>query len=1399
MEIIRALIVSIRPVLPLILGGVAVAILAAVLMMVMIFRAARKDNDVDETGDDQAPQAATEPSAAPMTPAPTVKFSGRKLRQSFSRAIRLLKSHTVGPNFRYKIPWVLLLGEGNSGKTRALDNSGLNLSLDHPFGKKPEVKQPCNWWFFEKGVVLDIAGDMVLGREGAPANERLWRLLLRLLQKHRAERPIDSVVITLPCTDLVDQTGQSVTDFTGIAEKADRLYQKMWQAQKTLGMSFPVYVLVTQCDRIEGFESICHAMPRRFSGEIFGWSSPYGTNTAYTEDWIREAFQEIDSELSLLQYELFTEGTDPKESDGLFLITENIQSLQKPIQVFMDHLFKEGAYHESFIPRGVYFCGGDSDPESEFSKNTFFVRNLFEKKIFPEFGLAKPLKRSLLTRNRKVLALQVIALILVVVGGFGLWRAYSRMHTDITDAMPVFKKVVSDARQLGRAYDVTRSDVLFTLLRQESPFADTAEHLLKNMGKIKTYRSLFFPNSWFSHINENNTRAMVHAFEEIILKGIYFELHQVAKEIFLRAEKGVTEPQSALEITTVVDMPEFLTLQQFIRDLKQLEEYINLYNTIQQSDSVKPLGDLAAFLFGITLDESFYTDSETYLDALRQSGIKRFDPKIFRLKTEFFTIRKLTDRLYEKLFDHHTIDSYLEVMRLQLDEFGSNLRSSADDGNLIRTLLETFDRTEQILQEDRYRYVFADRFDLGDPFLKLLDELGKMEFIGEQVVEQILARGKTAFRKLQTEIKNKQTASAGYLVARSNGLIQNRLSRQALRLRDDLAMLIDQEFMVFEMTPGLDISASPEDQHQWDEKVLNQTVGIFAPYDGFLKTGLENIPSELRHIIIRMAQNGIEKKLMGNISRAWTVLPAKLESSGRRKEAYILSEIRNFDAASGHLATLLEYFDQLDLVDSQHILTQLLYTQIAYLFTAVDSLLDADNLYAIKDGGVAWWNGSESLSLSAFDVIDEMELENHLNRQRKRIEHLAFGFAEPLAAFASATGILDNREEEQTLLRWQRIIEELKKYNSKKPENSVVFLEKFIRFEMDGITPVNYLEKIPEKELKQRSGDLFLRRRNELRRMLYNRCEKIAAHHVQEIYRHLQADFNQNLADRFPFAPISGHRVYQEALPEDIRTFYRLYDDQSAALVGLIGRSRLFGNSGDQALAFLNQMANIRLLFAPYLEGSKESGRFPVFSTYTDDKGNMVEEAPAFDFDVEFRVNREYEIGGNRIIEWQFAAADQVFNQISEKRLGRWRFGDPIRITLRWAKDAKEVPVFAGTHDGIDIDGKTVSFNFDNRWSLLRLLALHAGSIEDFTQRVDPKPHTLKFLIRTRTDQTDAAVPYDEMPETRVFMRATLLTSGQKKQVIAMPFFPTLAPNLTPVAIGKSTFDPYTDEASLAQ
>ena len=125
---------------------------------------------------------------------------------------------------------------------------------------------------------------------------------------------------------------------------------------------------------------------------------------------------------------------------------------------------------------------------------------------------------------------------------------------------------------------------------------------------------------------------------------------------------------------------------------------------------------------------------------------------------------------------------------------------------------------------------------------------------------------------------------------------------------------------------------------------------------------------------------------------------------------------------------------------------------------------------------------------------------------------------------------------------------------------------------------------------------------------------------------------------------------------------------------------------------------------------------------------------------------------------------------MSEKHRGRWRFGDPIRLTLRWAKDSTVSPVPPMGRPEMNVVDKKVEYTYGNLWSFLYFLRKHAGSPADFKQLADQKPHTLKFEIDT--SHPDGAQQGDEKFRTRVFIRVTPMVPDEKKrQILIMPSF----------------------------
>ena len=475
-----------------------------------------------------------------------------------------------------------MLGEADSGKTTVMANTGLNLSFGREAAESHERHYGLNWCFFDNAVVLDVAGELGGRRDDLGHKDRGWNAFLRLLLKYRPQNAVDGVILTIPCTDLMGPPALKAERIAAIRASAAGFYQRLWRAQKVLGMSFPVYILITKCDQITGFNSFCNALPRHLQDNIFGWSNPYTLENSFTSSWLYEAFEEISEQLVQLQLEIFADKESVEDKDDLFFFPSKLQELQSPLQAYLDILFKRSGYHQPFFLRGVYFSGDGADsaiqvmeanpdigrflPEetSIDAEPSFpyhvepetihttpvrpaFLKDLFEQKIFQERALARPVFGFLISRNRAVLAAQIAILLVIVVGGLGLTFGYRHLDDreqtlqNLLDKIPNQLRVAHEAQQGLTAINRSRnsrseaesqdsiSSDRYTLGSGQPDLSASRENEKEFISLIRrtdgsSFYSLFIPSSWFSGIDNQVENALTPAFSSILLDSSRMEL-----------------------------------------------------------------------------------------------------------------------------------------------------------------------------------------------------------------------------------------------------------------------------------------------------------------------------------------------------------------------------------------------------------------------------------------------------------------------------------------------------------------------------------------------------------------------------------------------------------------------------------------------------------------------------------------------------------------------------------------------------------------------------------------------------------------------------------------------------------------------------------------------------------
>ena len=1387
MQTIRDLLSQLYPYLPTfmivaVMFGLALVAVAVILLVVARKKGKKKEKPAPKVKDKAvAAEAEAEAAAAAKANGGAVAVQPGKsltLKESFRRALRILRANVAGRDFRYQIPWYLMIGQYGSGKTSVLRNCGLGQAMADPGGGNAGLLSRLNWWFFDKGVVLDVGGELVLKEDGTGADERSWDRLLHLLQHNRQQKPVDGIVLTIPASELLGDEGNLAKRIREAERRAAMVYAKLWQAQKVLGLRLPVYLLVTKCDMVDGFGAFCTAMPRRLHEGILGWSSPYAVDAAYSPEWAGEAFSAVSQRLSEAQVEIFAEARDIVDPDALFAFPACFGAMFEPLRAYMNQIFQKSVYHESFFFRGIYFCGEcqEGGTRSLLQGYPHFLRDLLERKVFPEFTLSRPVARTMLARNRTARWLQTVTLAVVVLWGLGLAAGYWGLHKDIKTLTPLMQDIARDVIQEEQDGGDLRSGMSFLrLLSQPSVrinFEDKALSLFGGMVKTRDadLTSMFYPGSWVSSLHDKIRKSMVTAYDQVIMKAVFIGMIQKLKDVIKTEDIPDSVPTDDLKPQFVEETEQFKDLKVFLEELGQLEHIVERYNGLADSDDLNDLGIIVDYIFDMQVPRDFFTGAQYFHQALREVQYRSLKFSVFRIKFRA-KFRKLLNLVYQRSLEANPIMTSLRELQYSLDRFEATGGFEKGTPEGIAELLALMDRTQKVLTRPEYAWLSGSTLNLGPEYEKLIASAEATPMIGQDYVKKYMETGQDRFAKIKAELAMLKSRLTGPLLARKDEVVTLQLSPAVLSLRDALAAFQAQRFMETASDAYRKAAVPAGNRIIWNTRLLSEAIGLADPYKRFLDEQLASFPSELQDTIKREGRDQLQRNMMALIHRAQDIEMHAQGISAGHLEKNIQIEIKNFKEAVPYFLQLQQIFDDLGMAESSIVFSRTVDGQATMLLEAVGAIFDRDNLYVPKRDGLGWWNGHDPLSFAAFDAGDKDELRLYLDIQRRRIEFLAMEYAEPLVAYFLRRPLFENERTQNLVVTWERIIRELDKYERKQPENAITQLEKLILFDLNDITVENYGEKITVDDLERRYGNFFLQRRKQLLSDVNGRCLELSQSAFAAAYNELATFFNESLAGKFPFSkagPSLGG--FNEADPADIRRLFHMYGPYLDSGKKLLQANRRNVIAGDEVLEFLDRLDKTHAFFLPFLS-NEELAR------------------PEYEVNVDFRVRKDNEIGASNIIEWQFGTPAQQVRFMGEKNQLLWRFGEPVSLTLRWAKNAPVSPLPRSGAPGMTVLDRTVTYDFESNWALVYFMREYMAAREDFAQNKKQRPHVLKFEIDTVPSGAATAGEanngvYVEPSTARLYVRLGLsapVKAGEGKEnlvQVELPRFPDSAPEL---------------------
>ena len=332
----------------------------------------------------------------------------RELQGSWKEAIDALrKSHLKKyGNPLYVLPWYMIIGESGCGKTTAIKGA----DLSSPFAEITRASgisgtKNCDWWFFEQAILIDTAGRYAIPvDQGRDRDE--WQKFLSLLAKFRKREPLNGLVVAVAADQLLESdAGKMESAGKSIRQRVDEL-------MRVLGAKFPVYIMVTKCDLIQGAVKFCDHLDDSVLQQAMGrLNHPLSADmNAFSGQTVRSMAERL-KELRLLILNL--SGAKGKKADpSLLMLPEEFEKIEPGLNAFMRGAFQENPYQETPILRGIYFSSGrqEGTPYSHFlnamgligekevlpgTNRGLFLHDFFSRILPADRGLFAPTQKTL--------------------------------------------------------------------------------------------------------------------------------------------------------------------------------------------------------------------------------------------------------------------------------------------------------------------------------------------------------------------------------------------------------------------------------------------------------------------------------------------------------------------------------------------------------------------------------------------------------------------------------------------------------------------------------------------------------------------------------------------------------------------------------------------------------------------------------------------------------------------------------------------------------------------------------------------------------------------------------------------------------------------------------------------
>ena len=1162
------------------------------------------------------------------------------------------------------------------------------------------------WWSDPEGAVLVVPQALFLPEEGMNLQRGGWWRLLGLILRLRSKRPLDGVIWTVPVSRLGNV---ELAASLGLAAR-----RRFIDVLQRFGLSLPVYVVITGMEELPGFQELITALPVDARERTLGWSTPFGPESAWQAQWSDQALDQVNRALAESIIEIGTLSGHLKGE--LFGLPERIEALRRNLQTVLEPVFQGNAQGEAPRFRGVYFTANQptQDTPDGFSaydtglQQSAFARQLWQRRVVAERGLSQVVPRLLRLRQRWQRLTGVVALVVGVV-----WAA---------SMLWVWQDSVKDAHELSRLLQGAQKNYL--TVTDESHRLESTRRNVQGFWRVLekaprwTFTSVAFPTSWFSSLDvqlENQLRltAQSHLLEP---------LHDLLNAELVKL-KGIrnTERRGNVESEDPAQWQNYVKAKDLVERAVRLEQQNQWFNQALNNPKA-PLEDLALLsnnALSLNLNVGSLPRAGFYNRMLLDANAG--DLKPLDLAMERQVIEENFSGLMERWLDQYFLaDNFVRqagYLKLHLERLEAGSGNSLTELEDLRALI---DDLQALVGLTNSAWSRGKGQDLVPGYREMMDKVRQSSLLGPQVEQQLDQQAS----KLQQSFRDQWIAQAG---ARGNLLVQQGSGQLALQvhvsqLNNAVQALFKRDFVAIALRA--DKTADAIEGQSVDGDDLSTALNYFASYKSYAAEELPRIPPAYRDALVQAAEAAAAKAM-------W--LSLKDQNDRPRGDGV-------FNVLAPQAVALQKAFAEVHRNDlAMRVQNALNRRAIAQV---VDGLAEitAQPLFGGRSE-ISQWDGSKNLGLQLYGASDVQDLKLSLKQQFNTM----LGITERRT---SALEWLKTQQQNLSALDYERVTqfsalnEELLKYKDQNPASSPAQIEQLVSRDFIEMDATSCGQILQTANLSGGRGTLALRALD-LQQSAMQRCQLLQQQQAAAAWNDLANYFNQYLAERFPFA--NGVQA-TDADPARVQHFLELIDKRlPVAQAGL-----QLSQTPERVAAedFLNRLKQASTWLNPL---------------FVRDKSGII----GVEMDVRWRTDREEERGADQVIAWGLNAGNQQINYPGETQPNlRWMVGQPVRLTLRWARNGSQRPANDPLQPNLMVRDFEADWEYGGPWSLLRLIRAHQSVQRQPNMDFTDFPLALRLPV---TAQTSTA------QQTLMFMRLSLMSQGAKLP-LSIPPLPTRAP-----------------------